>query len=49
MQDLPSCCGRSMKINLELGRFLEVKCGKCNDVVYVKKTGDMNRPALIDD
>lgn len=46
---LPTCCGKEMKINMDLGRFLEVNCNKCGDVVYIKKVGETNRPILIDD
>ncbi|HLD84024.1 MAG TPA: hypothetical protein VI979_04190 [archaeon] len=50
MQDLPSCCGRAMITSLELGRFLEAKCQKCGDVVYVKKRSvEGNKPVLLDD
>jgi hypothetical protein len=47
--DMQKCCGTAMKKSLELGRFTELKCGKCSDVVYVKKTVSTERPMLIDD
>jgi len=50
MQELPSCCGRAMVASLELGRFLEAKCEKCGDLVYVKKrSAEGGRPVLLDD
>lgn len=48
MSRLPSCCGSEMKVTLELGRFAEVQCGKCGDVVYIKKYS-AQKPMLIDD
>jgi hypothetical protein len=32
----PKCCDQEMVENLDLGRFLELKCEVCSDVVYVK-------------
>jgi hypothetical protein len=46
--ELPVCCGKQMEIKLELGRFVEVRCPKCGDIVYVKKYKE-ERPVLIDD
>ncbi len=46
--DLPKCCGAAMKISLELGRFLEVKCRKCSDTVYIKRYSDY-KPVMLDD
>lgn len=46
---LPVCCGKEMKVNLNLGRFVEAGCEKCGDVVYIKKIGETNRPIMIDD
>ncbi|MBI2076150.1 MAG: hypothetical protein HYT72_02790 [Candidatus Aenigmarchaeota archaeon] len=34
----PMCCRTEMKVNMVLGRFVEMICPKCGDVVYVKKT-----------
>jgi len=45
---MPKCCGAEMKINMELSRFMEVKCEKCGDMVYLKKF-DKSAPYLIDD
>lgn len=47
--DLPKCCGKEMKINLELGRFVEVQCSKCNDTVYMKVEGHLKKPVMISD
>lgn len=38
-EKLPVCCRQEMSVSLEMGRFLELKCGKCMDVIYVKKYG----------
>ncbi|MFH0832767.1 MAG: hypothetical protein V1900_03555 [Candidatus Aenigmatarchaeota archaeon] len=35
--EMPVCCGKRMKINMELGRFLEVQCGICGDIDYTKR------------
>ncbi len=48
MAKLPSCCGNEMRVTLELGRFVEVQCGKCGDVVYIKRYSTQ-KPVLIDD
>ncbi len=40
---LPVCCRQEMAVNLDLGRFLELKCGRCSDVVYVKRHSDAIR------
>jgi hypothetical protein len=45
---LPRCCGREMNIKVDLGKFWEVHCDVCNDVVYVKKS-DFPRPQMLDD
>lgn len=37
-----------MRTNMELGRFLEAKCTRCGDVIYVKRYSTA-RPQLIDD
>jgi len=46
--ELPKCCGKSMDILLELGRFLEVKCKKCADTVYIKRYSNY-KPVMLDD
>ena len=46
--ELPECCGSEMRTNMELGRFVEAKCNRCGDVVYVKCYGQL-RPQLLDD
>jgi hypothetical protein len=48
MEKLPTCCGSKMNVSLELGRFVEVQCLKCGDVVYIKNT-EVHKPVLIDD
>ncbi len=45
---LPFCCGREMKVQMEVGRFVETKCDECGDVVYVKKYS-LQKPVMIDD
>ena len=49
MKKLPTCCGSEMKVSMELGRFLEVQCQKCGDVIYIKKYEAENRPIMLDD
>ncbi len=46
--DLPVCCGKQMTASLELGRFVEVQCEKCGDIVYVKKYSSQ-KPVMLDD
>lgn len=46
--ELPECCGSEMKSNMELGRFVEAKCNRCGDVVYIKRLSEL-KPQLIDD
>ena len=48
MTEVPMCCGKEMKINIETPRFLEVQCEKCGDVIYIKKK-DEQKPVMIDD
>ena len=45
---LPICCGKEMKISMEVGRFIEAKCDECGDVVYVKKYA-IQKPIMLDD
>lgn len=45
---LPMCCGNEMRANMELGRFTEVQCTKCGDIVYVKGFG-ARKPVMLDD
>lgn len=46
--ELPECCGSAMQSSMELGRFLEAKCARCGDVIYVKRYSAA-KPQLIDD
>lgn len=46
--ELPLCCGTSMKLHMDLGRFTEAKCQTCGDVIYVKKYSQ-KKPVLLDD
>lgn len=48
MNDLPQCCGKEMDVKMETIKFLEIQCGRCGDVVYVKKAVK-TRPELLDD
>lgn len=48
MIEVPVCCGKQMRFSLDLGRFMEVCCEKCGDIVYVKKFGSQ-KPVLLDD
>ena len=45
---LPSCCGHAMKIKTDLGKFMEIHCEVCNDVIYIKKQ-DVAKPQMLDD
>lgn len=45
---LPICCGKEMKMTMEVGRFVEALCGECGDVVYVKKYV-LQKPVMLDD
>ncbi len=42
------CCGKKMSVLMDLGKFWEVHCNVCNDVIYVKKPL-MAKPQMIDD
>ena len=44
----PSCCGQPMKIKTDLGRFMEIHCEVCNDIIYLKKQ-DAAKPQMLDD
>jgi len=48
MANIPACCGKEMKVNIETSRFVEVQCESCGDIIYVKKS-DSQRPVMIDD
>ncbi|MBI4170592.1 MAG: hypothetical protein HY514_02775 [Candidatus Aenigmarchaeota archaeon] len=45
---VPKCCGVEMGVNVETGKFVEVQCKMCGDVVFVKK-GETNKPQMLDD
>lgn len=45
---LPRCCGHEMRVRMDVGRFLEVQCNDCRDVVYIKKS-EVPKPQMIDD
>ena len=34
--NLSKCCGKEMVTTMELGRFVEMKCPQCGDLVYMK-------------
>lgn len=34
---LSECCNTEMVVTMELGRFVEMKCAKCGDLVYLKQ------------
>jgi predicted RNA-binding Zn-ribbon protein involved in translation (DUF1610 family) len=48
MSEIPLCCGKGMKINIETSRFIEFQCENCGDVIYVKKI-DAQKPIMLDD
>jgi hypothetical protein len=33
----PKCCGENMNANMDLGRFVEVMCRRCGDIIYIKQ------------
>ena len=33
---MPVCCGKRMSVGFENARFLELRCSRCGDLVYVK-------------
>lgn len=37
MKELSKCCGEEMTAIGELGRFVEMQCSKCGDLVYMKQ------------
>ena len=43
----PKCCGKEMIAGMETGKFLELNCEICGDVVYLKKQSA--RPQMLDD
>lgn len=45
-QKLPLCCRQEMNVSLDLGRFLELKCGKCMDAIYVKNYSSARNDVL---
>lgn len=45
---LPVCCGKEMRASIETGRFAELKCDECGDIVYVKRQ-ITRKPVIIDD
>ena len=45
--ELPKCCGKEMRINIETDRFIELRCSECGDVVFVKKGAPP--PQMLDD
>lgn len=45
---IPECCGETMRIDADSGKFVEVICVHCGDRVYLKKSA-MQRPQIIDD
>ena len=44
----PKCCGETMMVGMDTGKFLEVVCTHCGDVVYLKKD-TAQKPQMIDD
>ena len=45
---LPKCCGETMRIYMDTGKFVEAVCLHCNDRVYLKKSS-IQKPDMIDD
>ena len=48
MKRFPVCCGIEMAVDIETTTYLEVRCIKCGDTVYLKKEND-TRPQMVDD
>jgi hypothetical protein len=44
----PVCCGHEMIVIMDIGKFFEIQCSTCKDVVYMKKS-ETSKPQLIDD
>ena len=40
MKELSKCCGEEMIAIGELGRFVEMQCSKCGDLVYMKRCAE---------
>ena len=34
---MPVCCGKRMAVRFGNAKFLELRCSRCDDLVYVKK------------
>jgi predicted RNA-binding Zn-ribbon protein involved in translation (DUF1610 family) len=49
MDKIPECCGKSMRVNIETTRFIEVQCPECGDVIYIKKDSSEGKPVMLDD
>ena len=45
--EIPKCCGKEMKIDIDTDRFIEVRCDVCGDVVFIKK--ETPPPQMLDD
>ena len=45
---IPECCGETMRIDADTGKFIELICAHCDDRVYLKKS-DVQKPHMIDD
>ena len=48
MKEIPACCGKTMRIHVEMPLHYEVRCDTCDDVIYVKKE-KKNKPVMLDD
>ncbi len=48
MDKIPKCCGSEMRPVMETTKFLEVHCGVCGDIVYIKKEA-AKKPQMLDD
>jgi hypothetical protein len=46
--NIPKCCGRTMRIELETATSYEAHCGDCGDVIYIKKEKS-TKPTMLDD
>jgi len=42
----PRCCGQSMFVSKSIGKFVEMYCGICEDVVYIKHSVAMLSSAV---
>ena len=45
---LSECCNTEMVVTMELGRFVEMKCAKCGDLVYLKQYSEQYKNEILE-